>query len=88
LNPRYQLLWIAGISGIGTYLGARFVRDLILNPARTLTRLGDTHNPIPNIVIVTPAKQKEWDVNYYLDANWRVSEYEVAWAGRHASPSA
>lgn len=84
MNPTHHLLWIAGISGIGTYLGSRFVRDLILNTKNTLSTLGGASHAVPNIAIVTPAKGGEWDADHYLDANWRVSEYEVAWAGRHA----
>jgi hypothetical protein len=77
-NPEHSLLWIAGISGMATQAAARFVRDLVINPARALSGLKADH---PNVAVVTPAWEAGYEPEQY-QGMWRVNDYHVKWIGR------
>lgn len=77
-NPKHSLLWIAGISGMATQAAARFVRDLIINPSRTLSGLKADH---PNVAVVAPAWEAGYEPEQY-QGMWRVTDYHVKWIGR------
>lgn len=79
INPQRKLLWIAGISGMATQAAARFARDLVATPSAVLDALGVVR---PTAVVVRP----KWKAGYgpeQYQGMWRISEYEVVWAGRH-----
>ena len=72
LNPRYYMLWVAGISGMATQAAARFVRDLVLNP----TMLDQKSVDRPRIAVVEPKWAAGWQAKDY-QGNWRVNDYSV-----------
>jgi hypothetical protein len=89
LNPDKQLLWIAGISGMGTQAAARFVRDLIRQPDNTIEQVereaqrstnSDESQPA-NVVIVKPSFGAGFNVNHYIEGGWRITGYKIVWAG-------
>lgn len=78
INPKYYMLWIAGISGMATQAAARFVRDLVLNPTQTLNTATNSTISKPNIAVVQPHWEHGWSANDYQTA-WKVREYKIAW---------
>ncbi len=85
MNPKHQLLWIAGISGLGTQAAARFVRDLVLGPKTTLDNFRDKGSDKPNLAVIRPKWQAGYNEEHYVRGQWRVSEYEVVWLGNQLS---
>ena len=83
INPSKFLLWIAGISGIGTQAAARFVRDLVLKPKTTFDEWEINIQDNPNIAVVKPSLQGDRKIQHYIKGNWRISDYEVIWSGRY-----
>jgi len=78
INPQRKLLWIAGISGMATQAAARFARDLVARPSTVLDTLGAVR---PSAVVVRPRWKAGYGPEQY-QGMWRVSEYEIVWAGR------
>jgi hypothetical protein len=74
------MLWIAGISGMGTQAAARLVRDLVLKPAHTLSTVQSGAIKKPSIAVVAPHWQMGWHAEDY-QGTWRVNEYRVVWLG-------
>lgn len=84
MNPKHQLLWVAGITGMGTQAAACFVRDLVLSPKTTLDRVKDRGRDKPTIAVIRPKWQAGYDKEHYVRGQWRVSEYEVIWLGNQS----
>ena len=83
INPKYFLLWIAGISGMATQACARFVRDIVLNATRTLGVLRERFQVSEaNAAVIVPRAEGGWELNDYLQGIWRVTNYDVIWAGK------
>lgn len=78
VNPSHSVLWIAGITGMGTQAAARFARDLVASPDKALGALGTKR---PNVVVVKPRWHTGFGPEDY-QGMWRVSDYEVEWSGR------
>ncbi len=82
-NPKHKLLWIAGITGMATQAAARLARDLVARPNTVLEGLGHPH---PSVVVVRPKWQSGYGAEQY-QGTWRVSDYQVVWAGRQYGPT-
>lgn len=80
INPQYNMLWIAGISGMATQAASRFVRDLVLNPIKALESLPTHHEQGLNTAVVSPHWQEGWGAENY-QGTWRVTDYCVKWLG-------
>ena len=78
INPSKMLLWIAGITGMATQAAARFVKNLVASPT---TVLDDLKVERPSAVIVRPKWKGGYGPEQY-QGMWRVSDYEIVWAGR------
>ena len=78
INPKFDLLWIAGISGMATQAAARFVRDLVLNSRATLNRW-NAHDS--NVAVIAPRWKEGFTGNDY-NGIWRITDYEAVWVGR------
>lgn len=82
-NLERTLLWVAGITGMGTQAAARFVWELIRDPKETLRRrIGESmSNPIACILAAdVPEGPHEglWESSYYK--RWRILDYKILWA--------
>jgi hypothetical protein len=80
INPKYHMLWVAGISGMATQAVARFVRDLVLNPTQALNAAGIPSSKDYSIAVVAPNWQRGWQADDY-QGTWRVRDYRVVWFG-------
>lgn len=82
-NLEKTLLWVAGITGMGTQATARFVWELIRDPKETLKRKigGGLNDPIACVVgaCVPEGPEGPWEIrNYYK--RWRIFDYRILWA--------
>ncbi len=79
LNLDKTLLWIAGITGIGTQSAARFVLDLISDPKAALREVTAESFANPIACIVGPKiSGGPWEViDYYR--RWRIKDYQIIW---------
>ncbi|MBM3472393.1 MAG: adenylate/guanylate cyclase domain-containing protein [Armatimonadetes bacterium] len=79
LNVKHTLLWVAGISGMGTHLAARLVRDLVLDPLATLAQAGIPECPPPVAMVVEPASAPYGRL-VQSEGRWRIDDYQVVWS--------
>lgn len=80
-NLDKALLWVAGISGMGTQAVANFLRDMTLDAGSTLRKIGvpDTARPIACVV---GAKERGTGEDRRLSdyyRRWRILDYSVLW---------
>lgn len=74
-----SLLWVAGITGMGTQVASRFIWDLIKDPAILNQKLGGhLINPI-GCVVAPNIPLGLWDISDYY-RRWRVLDYKILWA--------
>jgi len=79
-NLEKILVWVAGITGMGTQAAAILMRELTRDPDGALRRKGvkDLNNPIACVVCPHIA-EGPWEIrNYYK--RWRISDYKILWA--------
>lgn len=89
-NPEKTLLWVAGISGLGTQAVARFVHDMVRDSDRCLRekRLEDCLDVTdPTVAVLEPAAQGGLSIGDYVKGGWRVSDYSIVWLGRPTAPT-
>lgn len=82
-NLEKTLLWVAGITGMGTQAAARFVWELIRDPKGTLRRkigerLGDLIAGVVGVDLPEGLHEGLWKSSYYK--RWRISDYKILWA--------
>lgn len=79
-NLERTLLWVAGITGMGTQVAARFVWELIRDPKETLRRKigGSLNDPIACIVGAY-VPNGLWETRSYYK-RWRILDYNILWA--------
>ncbi|MCK4351817.1 hypothetical protein KAW65_00225 [candidate division WOR-3 bacterium] len=79
LNLEKNLLWITGITGMGTQAAARFVWELIHDPKATL-RQATGASLIRPIACIVGASISEgpWEISDYY-RHWRISDYNILW---------
>jgi hypothetical protein len=78
-NLEKTLLWIAGITGMGTQAVAKFVFDLIQDPSRPL-RKGTAAALIDPIACIVGSRipKGPWQIfDYYR--RWRIADYKILW---------
>jgi hypothetical protein len=79
-NLEKTLLWVAGITGMGTQAAAGFMWELVRDPKETLRRRigGSLSDPIACIVSAC-VSEESWEIrNYYR--RWRILDYKILWA--------
>lgn len=78
-NAERMMLWIAGISGMGTQAVAAFLRDIVVDASEALARANvpSSTEPIACVVGARPrANSDGYSIQDYY-GKWRVSDYEV-----------
>ncbi len=80
-NLDKTILWVAGITGIGTQAVANFLKDLISDAASSLHKLNIPNSTQP-IACVVGAETKGtgfgWAISDYY-RRWRILDYKVLW---------
>ncbi len=81
-NPDKALLWVAGITGIGTSVATEFLKDVITDPNGTLRRKIGVPDSVHPIACVVGAEvripSEDWKVSDYYK-RWRITDYKVLW---------
>lgn len=80
-NPDKALLWIAGITGMGTQAAAKFLKDMVIDPQYTIRKIG-AQKPTPPVACIIGAEVRipleDWRVSDYY-RRWKITDYKVLW---------
>jgi hypothetical protein len=80
-NSEKSILWVAGITGMGTQAVASFLKDLILDTRSILSKIGIPNSTYPIACVIgakTRGSESDWKISDYYK-RWRILDYDVVW---------